>query len=188
MLLSFHFTASVSGVNRWPAHVSQCTVTSGRKLISILFRPWPSHSGQRPSATLNENRLGPYPRILASGTLANSRRMSSQNPTYVAGHERGVLPIGVWSTSNVRSTCSPPGSFAPPFKPRYNTSRTSVLLPLPLTPVTQTNWQSGIFTRRFFKLCSVAPTISIDEVRRRDAALPSNGCFNGSRNSCPVTD
>src|SRR5207245_1983788 len=92
MLLSFHLTASVSGVNRLPAHASQCTVTSGKKLIAIFFIPCPSHSGQRPSAVLNEKRLLLYPRIFASGVVANSLRMSSQNPTYVAGHDRGVLP------------------------------------------------------------------------------------------------
>ena len=31
----------------------------------------------------------------ASVVSANTRRIESQNPTYVAGHERGVLPIGV---------------------------------------------------------------------------------------------
>ena len=95
MFFSFHFTSSVSGVNRFPRHDSHVTDTSGRKLISIFFKPCPSHSSQRPPATLNENRLAVYPRIFASGVLANNWRMSSQNPTYVAGHERGVLPMGV---------------------------------------------------------------------------------------------
>src|ERR1017187_9867451 len=49
-----------------------------------------------------ENRDGPYPRIFASGILAHTSRISSQNPTYAAGHERGVLPIGAWSTSSTR--------------------------------------------------------------------------------------
>jgi hypothetical protein len=100
--------SSVSGVNRFPRHASQVTDTSGRKLISILFTPCPSHSSQRPPETLKENRDRPYPRIFASGRLANNSRMSSQNPTYVAGHERGVLPIGAWSTSSARDTFSAP--------------------------------------------------------------------------------
>src|SRR5260221_9200086 len=86
--------SGASGVNRLPRQASQLTDTSGRKLISILFRPWPSHSSQRPPETLKENRERPYPRIFASGMFANNSRMSSQNPTYVAGHDRGVLPIG----------------------------------------------------------------------------------------------
>ena len=34
--------------------------------------------------------------------------MSSKKPTYDAGVERGVRPIGVWSTSTARSRCSTP--------------------------------------------------------------------------------
>ena len=59
MLLSRKRTASVSGVKRAPPQASQGTVTSGRKLISIFFTPWPSHASQRPPATLKEKRPGP---------------------------------------------------------------------------------------------------------------------------------
>ena len=51
------FTASVSGLKRAPRHSSHSTFTSGRKLISTFFTPWPSHSSQRPPAVLNEKRL-----------------------------------------------------------------------------------------------------------------------------------
>ena len=81
MLFCRKVTASVSGLNRAPWQASQETVTSGRKLISIFFTPWPSHSAQRPPATLKEKRLAVYPRIRASLVPANRRRMSSQMPT-----------------------------------------------------------------------------------------------------------
>src|SRR5580658_5861435 len=42
------------------------------------------------------------------------RRISSQKPMYVAGQERGVLPMGVWSTSSTRSMCSSPVSARQP--------------------------------------------------------------------------
>src|SRR5687767_2817756 len=40
-------------------------------------------------------------------------------------------------------------------------SKTSVLLPDPLTPVTTTNRCRGIVSERFFRLCSRAPTTTI---------------------------
>ena len=46
-----------------------------------------------------------------------------------------------------------------------STSRTSVLLPEPLTPVTQTSRPSGISTVKSFKLCRLA--------RRKISAAPS---------------
>ena len=52
-------TASVSCSKRSPPQTSQRMATSGRKLISSFFTPWPAHSGQRPSSTLKEKRLGP---------------------------------------------------------------------------------------------------------------------------------
>ena len=57
MLCSRKRTARVSGLKRAPRQASQGTVTSGRKLISIFFMPWPSHSSHRPPATLKENLL-----------------------------------------------------------------------------------------------------------------------------------
>ena len=57
MLLPRHVTARVSGLKRAPWQVSQGTFTSGRKLISMVRTPWPSHEGQRPSPVLNEKRL-----------------------------------------------------------------------------------------------------------------------------------
>ncbi len=57
MLFPRKRTASVSAENRAPPHASQATVTSGRKLISMVREPWPSHSSHRPPFTLNENRL-----------------------------------------------------------------------------------------------------------------------------------
>ena len=58
MLLPRQLTASVSGLKRAPWQMSQATLTSGRKLISMVFMPWPSQPGQRPSPVLNEKRAG----------------------------------------------------------------------------------------------------------------------------------
>ncbi len=62
MLRPRQLTASVSALKRWPWQVAQGTFTSGRKLIAIVRRPWPSQSGQRPPPAppvLNEKRPGP---------------------------------------------------------------------------------------------------------------------------------
>jgi hypothetical protein len=56
MLLPRQVTASVSALKRWPWQVSQGTFTSGRKLISMVRRPWPSQAGQRPSPVLKLKR------------------------------------------------------------------------------------------------------------------------------------
>jgi len=70
------------------------TNAGGRKFISSFTVPAPSHSGQRPCALLKENLAGEYPRNRASGTCAYNCRIVSKNPTYVAGIDRGVRPIG----------------------------------------------------------------------------------------------
>src|SRR4030095_7296879 len=57
--LSRHLIASVSSLKRAPPHTSHNTLTSGRKLISIVRTPWPSHASQRPPLVLNEKRLAP---------------------------------------------------------------------------------------------------------------------------------
>src|SRR5580658_3982008 len=67
--------------------------------ISRRMRPAPSHAGHRPPTVLNEKRDAVYPRILDSGSDAKNFRIRSKIPRYVAGVERGVLPIGDWSTS-----------------------------------------------------------------------------------------
>ena len=83
--------------------------------------------------------------------------MWSNTPVYVAGFDRGVRPIGDWSMSITLSICSHPTSclcFPGRSRERYTfcisarsrTSCTSVDLPEPLTPVTQTKSPSGIST------------------------------------------
>ena len=127
-------------------------------------------------------------------------------PMYVAGHERGVLPIGVWSTSSTRSMVSNPVTSVQPCQrcvtsnfargaSRDNTlerlragmsacavlrarrvagddrterptassrlvistSRASVDLPEPLTPVMAIRRPSGMLAVTLRRLCSVAP-------------------------------
>ena len=59
MCLPFHVTAKVSGLKRAPWQTSHGTLTSGKKLISMVRMPWPSQPGQRPSPVLKEKRAGP---------------------------------------------------------------------------------------------------------------------------------
>ena len=97
----------------------------------------------------------------------------SNTPVYVAGFERGVLPIGDWSMLTILSIFSRPftslhcpGFSLEPFKSLaivlYNISFTRVDFPEPETPVTQINCPSGNFTVISFRLCSDAPITSID--------------------------
>ena len=99
----------------------------------------------------------------ASGTPAKSSRMGVNRPTYVAGLERGVRPMGDWSISITLSTaatpssasCSPGSSRAAlsaRASERNRISVTSVLLPLPETPVTAVIVPSGNATSTFFRL------------------------------------
>ena len=81
MLLPFQLTASVSELKRAPRQASQETFTSGRKLISIFFTPWPSQASHLPPAVLKEKREALHPRMRASAVSANRRRIASQKPT-----------------------------------------------------------------------------------------------------------
>lgn len=94
--------------------------------------------------------------------------MVSNTPVYVAGFERGVLPIGDWSILIILSIFSSPftalhfpGFSFEPFNSfaivLYKTSFINVDLPEPETPVTHVNRPSGNLTLIFFKLFSVAP-------------------------------
>ena len=117
---------------------------------------------------------------------------------YVTGFDRGVLPIGDWSTSSTleSSSCpvidrqTPGGTPVPAiarFTPAYRTSWTSVLLPLPLTPVTQTSRLRGIATLIPLRLCRDAPSIRISrpEGTRRD---PGTGIFDFPLRYAPVSE
>ena len=58
MLLPRQLTASVSGLKRAPWQASHGTLTSGRKLMAMVRRPWPSQLGQRPAPVLKLKRPG----------------------------------------------------------------------------------------------------------------------------------
>src|SRR5690606_35117001 len=114
----------------------------------------PAQFSHRPPLTLNENRPGPYPRTFASVVSAKSLRMWSKTPVYVAGFDRGVRPMGDWSTPTTLSTCSipltrvcRPGTSRAPLtwlaSTAYRMSLTRVDLPDPETPVTAMNCPSG---------------------------------------------
>ena len=72
--------------------------------MSTFTWPSPAQVSQRPPGTLKEKWLAGRPRSRASAVAANSSRMPSNAFTYVTGFERGVRPIGDWSTSTTSST------------------------------------------------------------------------------------
>ena len=157
---------------RLPSHTSHGTYTSGKKCISILMMPSPLQASQRPPLTLKLKRPFWYPLILASFVWAKTSLMSSNTPVYVAGLERGVLPIGDWSISIILSNWSIPliSSCSPGLtlellivwaNDLYNTSLTNELLPDPETPVTTVITDNGISTSTSFKLLLFAPFIDI---------------------------
>src|SRR5574344_112671 len=130
--------------------------------------PAPWQFSHRPPFTLKLKRPALYPRDLASGRLANKSRIPLKTPTYVAGLERGVRPIGLWSifitlsifSSPVRDLYAPTGSFeriTALDAAGQNTSLKSVDLPEPDTPVIQVKTPRGISIEISFKLCSVTP-------------------------------
>ena len=61
-----------------------------------------------PPFTLKENLPGLYPLDLDSGKLVNQSLIGPNAPVYVAGSDRGVLPIGDWSISIILSINSVP--------------------------------------------------------------------------------
>src|SRR5262249_12964758 len=165
-----YFTSSTCGLKRLPSQTSHGTNTSARNCISTLTSPSPSHAAQRPPGTLNEKWLAVRPRDLASLVDANSSRIGSKALRYVTGFDRGVRPIGCWSTRTASVMNSTPSSFLnvptrlshPPFArliAAYNTSCTSVDFPDPLTPVTTVNVFNGMLMSTSLRLCSLAPTI-----------------------------
>ena len=74
-------------------------------------RPDPRTSGSaRRCVVLKEKRDALKPATCASGVAAKSWRMTSQMPRNVAGTERGVRPMGDWSTATARASDSNPVS------------------------------------------------------------------------------
>ena len=143
---------------------------------------------------LNEKRAGVQPRALASGRPANSLRISSHTPRNVAGTERGVRPIGDWSTASARlmvfgtriESCGPgvsATSFSCLRSAGKNTFCTRVLLPEPLTPATTHMRPTGTRNVTFCRLLARAPSSSshASAIGRFGRTTPS-----GSRSARPV--
>ncbi len=121
-------------------------------------------------------------------------RIKSNTPVYVAGFERGVLPIGDWSILIILSIfCKPftiflhlPGFSFAPFN--FLLLLFYIVLHLlmltffrePDTPVTQLNTPNGNFTLIFFKLFSVAPCTSITFVFRCFSSFLGTSIFFSS--------
>ena len=113
------------------------------------------------------------------------------------------MPIGVWSTSSTRSICWPAvDAVAAPCQRRLarrallmncrlasSTSRASVLLPEPLTPVTATSRCSGTATSTLLQVvqrgaaAAAAPAHRLPPARRG-----CSGCCSGCARKRPVTE
>src|SRR5262245_51732584 len=101
----------------------------------------------------------------------------------VAALLRDERPSGDWSITTTLSTCDAPrrlecgAGLGPPCPKRRcsagaNVSLIRLLLPEPLTPVTQQKTPRGNIAETFFKLLAVAPSSAIERVlatRRRCA-------------------
>ena len=106
--------------------------------------------------------------------------------------------MGVWSMAMTLSTlsvpstrrCRPGGTREPytsAMSDRRRISFTSVDLPEPDTPVTQTNWPSGKVTSMSVRLCSRAPrTVMVLSVAGRRTAGTAMDRFPARY--CPVMD
>src|SRR5512145_1922936 len=80
MLFPLYFTSSVSRLYLDPLQTSHVTYTSGRKCISILIRPSPSHASHLPPFTLKLYLPALYPRTRDSGKPAKRSRMGVNAP------------------------------------------------------------------------------------------------------------
>ena len=119
-------------------------------------------------------------------------------PMYVAGTERGVRPIGLWSISIARFNDwkpliflkSPAGeSLTIPTASRVarsNTSRTNELFPEPLTPVTATKRSRGKRTSTFSRLWWLTPVSSNHDPPRVGRRLA--GTLGGRPRAAAVTE
>ena len=160
--------------------------------------PSPLQASQRPPFTLKLNLPFPKPLIFASGKAANRSLILVNIPVYVAGFDRGVLPIGLWSMSITLSMFSRPkiASCSPAFAwvrliideaPLLSISLIRLLLPDPETPVTHTSSPRGISTSMFLRLFARAPLIEIN------LPFPSLRCSGSSiffapDRYCPVIE
>src|SRR6476661_8115878 len=106
--------SKVLALYRAPWQVGQGAYTLGRNRSSTITNPSPWQCSHRPLATLNENLPASYRLDLASFVEANSLRIGSNSPVYVARFERGVRPIGFWSTRTSRRSRSIPLTMRPP--------------------------------------------------------------------------
>ena len=181
------------------------------------MRPAPEQASQRPPDVLKEKKPAPCPRIEASGKAAKRSRIRSQAPMYVAGVERGVLPMGSWSTITswrkdfrpVRlwNAGLPPLATTSvaslPWRPSFffeianwaagaTKSVMSVLFPAPETPQTTESRPVGKATSKCLRLRSEACFTRIHSVGASLPAMarrvPRSGCGIADFSDWPVTD
>ncbi len=117
----------------------------------------------------------------------------------MAGFDRGVRPIGPWSTCTTLSSCfipvirvCLPGTVRAPFSSlasaRYMISLTRVDLPEPDTPVTATRQPSGNATSTFRRLCSLAPLTTTSRLFDGDRRVSGTGIEARPDRYAPVSD
>ncbi len=135
--------------------------------MSTTISPVPSHSSQRPPATLNEKQPGLSLRRRAFARRRETRRECRRRPSRRwRGSSAAMRPGGVGSTTATSRIRSAPSiaSHCPRSGVRCrlptSTERTRLVLPAPETPVTTTSCPSGISTSTPCRLCARAPRMS----------------------------
>src|SRR5687768_18398794 len=103
MFLLLYLTERMSSRKRVPRQCSHVSSTSARNCISTVTVPLPWQVSQRPPGTLKEKWDELKPLVFAPFVPAKSSRMASYDLIYVTGFERGVRPIGDWSTMTISS-------------------------------------------------------------------------------------
>ena len=162
---------SASGPYRVPLQSSQIIQTSGRKSMLTRICPRPSQASHRPPGLDVEKSRLRRPRAFAPGEAANSARMASKQPTYVAALLQGDAVSGAAPTTtaarkgsrirNASQLTAAADEAAGAARARSSdgaiTSKTSDDLPLPDTPVTATRPPAGTSTSRPRRLWAAAP-------------------------------
>ena len=170
MFMPLYLTSRVSLLYRFPCRPHRVHICPA-KVHFYFYNPIAPAVFAAAASYIKGKTAGEYPLALASWVDAKSSRMSLKTPVYVAGFERGVLPMGDWSMSIILSRYSVPlislyapgltlAWFSSEARARYSIIFTRDDFPLPDTPVTQLKASRGNLTSRFLRLFSEAPRIS----------------------------
>ena len=200
-------TASVSGLKRAPSQTSQATLTSGRKLISIVLHALAfaglaaaARGVERKAAracsracalrSCRRTSCGSRPRSRrrwrgrsaascrsASGRLRARARRCSQPLSSLQPTSAHVPCAGCWRADAAREVRV------------QHVARERGSCREPETPVTTVRRPSGTRTSTFFRLCSArAGDVDRRRVARRPRGAACSGCASGCARKRPVTD